>query len=228
MMNKIIITHNQSNLWVESKIFETLKDDEWNYFEIMDRCQKYAINTTKQFLKSQKLKTDSKSIRNHDLYKNMFGWMNEVFVQYYFMTIESNHFSVQSVADTSENIYYKGFDFLLKMYNDVLGAIQVKARSDPNYKFKEGDLFTFIQMILYNSIDNRNNVWLVIPTSKLSSADVLNYKFPSDFKSKFKVLTGKEMQKRIQDFGKCIDALAPEKVFFKDFYNCLLNSKIVI
>lgn len=141
--------------------------------EVLEHCAKTLIAKKHVFDTVNSLDDLDKSIKTYgqsvslaaqdprDSYNRAVGAAYEVYAEFflkYFGKQSNPRLGIDSasVRSTSVNSYEIGVDFWFKNFDDCIGAIQVKFRSDPTFKFTRGDLSTFADVCDEHEIPRGN------------------------------------------------------------------------
>lgn len=195
---QITLTHIHRNLWVESRILENLIDKDGNpkaFGTIINEAHSYAISRASNLMGCKK-----KDANKTEEYRNTFGWMGEI-VSEFWLKVFGQRYDIVSVTDTSQNQFQRGYDYTGCGFFDtgMSVLIQVKMMEDSFKSFKKGKLFTFLDEAEKAASLPQYTI-LMVPTSDLSSDEILSYKddFKEDYRSKIRYFGKSKMSSDIR------------------------------
>jgi hypothetical protein len=222
----IELTHIQRYLWLESNVFDNLKDDLGNTIPLFGKgADKKGQNMEKllyEFAKKEAVRRyPSNKFSQIKEYKFIIGALMEVLAEFYLKFFELNNYDLRVVIDTSENKFQKGYDFIgLAGHNgDVKIQVQVKWRKDKKYRFNKFNLKTMLEMAEQENIKDKDLYLIVVSADFSDPYEVLNFRenFRSEYSSKIKIITGRTIANKINnDLKRSDDVWGTFWGFFKE------------
>jgi hypothetical protein len=204
------LQHKYTWLWKESGLLDELATDDYGNLQPLSWYVKQLPKAARQLAAKHPI---------DQAYANYYGWMGEVLVEF-FLKKFGGRFDLQSIVDTSDDQFTRGFDFRgSDVFANLPIQVQVKMKSDQTRTLTKDNLFTFMDEGQKAAILPQYLILVVPSFFGKERIDVLSYK--DDFQKlatkSFQIITGRDMQVAINSLPSATHGRGGNEEFLLQF-----------